>query len=293
MTTTAPVHATPARRPRVAAGSGYRMAGLLRAEWTKLVSVRSTLWSFALAAVLSVGLAALATAEVRAHWATMAPPQRLTFDPTGQSLVGVFFAQLVIGVLGVLVVTGEYSSGTIRATFAAAPNRLRVLVAKGAVFGAATLVLAEVLAFVSFFLGQALLTAPAHHDTLTTPGALRAVVGSGLYLCVLGLLAMALGVIIRHGAGAIGAFVGVLLVLPIIVQALPNSIGQPMRKFLPAMIGNHMIRVTHAIRLHGGHVVGAANPNGFFSPWVGFAILCAYAAGLLVIAGVLLVRRDA
>lgn len=289
--TTVPTPATSARQPRVTAAAGYRMAGLARSEWTKLTSLRSTLWSFGLAVLLSIGLAALATGEARARWFSMPPPARLTFDPTGQSLVGVFFAQLVIGVLGVLVVSGEYSSGTIRATFSAAPHRVRVLVAKGSVFAAATLLVSEVLAFASFFLGQALLTAPATHDTLATPGTLRAVIGSGLYLCVLGLLAMALGVIIRHGAGAIAAFVGLLLVLPIITQALPNSIGQSMRKFLPAMIGRQMIRVTHTAQLHAGAIV--SGPSGLFSPWVGFAILCAYTAGLLVVGGILLVRRDA
>lgn len=287
--TTAPMHATPARRPRVAAISGYRMTGLLRSEWTKLTSVRSTLWSYALVVVLALGLAAIATAETRAHWATMAPPEQLTFDPTSTSLIGVFFAQLVVGVLGVIVVSAEYSSGTIRATFSAAPRRPRVLVAKAAVFAAATLVMSEVVAFCSFFLGQALLTAPATHDTLATPGALRAVVGTGLYLCVLGLLGMALGVIIRHGAGAIGAFVGVLLVLPLIVAALPNSIGQSIRRFLPAVIGHRMITVTPPA-VHGAHFVSGTVG---FSPWVGFAILCGYTAGLLVVGGILLVRRDA
>ncbi|MGH9089000.1 MAG: ABC transporter permease subunit [Acidimicrobiales bacterium] len=289
--TTAPISAAPARRPTGVAAPRDRMSGLVRSEWTKLTSVRSTLWSYGIAAVLAVGLAALATAETKAHWATMAPPERLTFDPTSTSLVGVFFAQLVIGVLGVLVVSAEYSTGTIRATFSAAPGRLRVLAAKTAVFAVASLVVAEVLAFVSFFLGQALLTAPATHATLGQPGVLRAVVGGGLYLCVLGVIGLALGLMIRHGAGAIAAFVGVLLVLPIIVQALPSSIGQPIRRFLPAMIGNKMITVTRSFTApNGAHFVnGAAG----FAPWVGFAILCAYAVGLLIVGGILLVRRDA
>lgn len=289
--TTAPLSAAPARRPTGVASAHYRLSGLVRSEWTKLTSVRSTLWSYGLAAALAVGLAALSTAETRAHWSSMVPPERLTFDPTSTSLVGVFFAQLVIGVLGVLVVTGEYSTGTIRATFSAAPNRLRVLAAKTAVFAAASLVVSEVLAFASFFLGQALLTAPATHATLGQPGVLRAVVGSGLYLCVLGVVGVGLGVVIRHGAGAIAAFVGVLLVLPVVVAALPSSIGRPMRRYLPAMIGNKMITVTRSFTTpHGAHVVnGAAG----FPPWVGFAILCGYAVGLLVVGGLLLVRRDA
>lgn len=263
---------------RVPAGH-YRLSGLLRAEWTKLRTVRSTPWSYGLVAVLGVGLAILATAETRAHWSTLDLVQRATFDPTRTSLVGVFFGQLVVGVLGVLVVSAEYGTGTIRATFAAAPRRPLVLVAKAAVFGAVTLVVSEAVALVSFLVGQALLTSPATHATLGTAGAARAVFGSGLYLCLLGLVALALGTIVRHTAGAIGAFVAVLLVLPIIVGVLPSSIGNAMQRFLPAEIGRTMISLR--------------TPVHDFGPWPGLAVLAVYAVVLLAVAGALLVRRDA
>jgi ABC-2 type transport system permease protein len=196
----------------------YGISGLLRSEWTKLRTVRSTMWTLGVTVVVGIGISALATAETRAHWATMSPGNRLSFDPTSTSLTALLFCQLAIGVLGVLVMSAEYGTGTIRATFSAAPRRPLVLAAKAAVFGLVALVVAEVVAFASFLVGQALLSAPATHATLSTPGALRAVVGTGLYLGVIGLFALGLATIIRHTAGAISAFVGILLVLPIIVR---------------------------------------------------------------------------
>jgi ABC-2 type transport system permease protein len=258
----------------------YGISGLLKSEWTKLRTVRSTMWTLGVTVVVGIGISALATAETRAHWATMGPGQRASFDPTSTSLTALLFCQLAIGVLGVLVMSAEYGTGTIRATFSAAPRRPLVLAAKVIVFGVVTLVVAEIVAFASFLLGQALLTAPATHASLSTPGALRAVVGTGLYLGVIGLFALGLATIIRHTAGAISAFVGILLVLPIIIEALPNSLQFDMRRFLPLQIGGVMMSVTNG-------------PGHSFAPWTGFLVLCVYAAAVLVIGGVLLVRRDA
>lgn len=276
----------------------YSIADLVRSEWTKLRTVRSTMWSFAILVVLGVGVGVLATAETRSHWATTSP---LAFDPTRTSLIGVQIAQLVVGVLGVLVVTGEYSTGTIRATFSAAPRRPMVIVAKTAVFTVTALLVSEVVAFLSFFLGQAMLTPPAVHATLSTPGALRAVIGSGLYICFIGLLGLGLGLIVRHTAGAIGAFVGVLLIVPIVVSALPQSIINAVQRYEPLQIGKTMITVRtgqilgHGVRIVHGvhHIVQGASGPATFSPWAGFGILSAYAVALLVLGTVLLVRRDA
>jgi ABC-2 type transport system permease protein len=258
----------------------YNLIDLMRSEWTKLRTVRSTMWTLGIMVVVGVGISALATGEVRAHWATMPPPTRLSFNPTTVSLTPLFFAQLAIGVLGVLVMSAEYGTGTARATFAAAPRRTKVLLAKTVVFGAVALVVSEVTAFLSFFVGQAMLTAPASHATLSTPGALRAVVGTGLYLCAISLLALGLGAILRHTAAAISVFVGVLLVLPLIVHALPNSIQNDVTRFLPARIGTVMI------------TTASQAPPHAFSTWAGFVVLCAYALGALVIGGALLVSRD-
>jgi hypothetical protein len=257
----------------------YPFSGLLASEWTKLRTVRSTMWTLGVTIVLGIGLSALVTAETRAHWSTMAPGDRLTFDPAQTSLIGMAFGQFAIGILGVLVLSAEYGTGTIRATFAAAPRRPTVLAAKVVVFGGVSLLVSEVVAFISFFLGQALLTAPAVHTTIGSPGVLRAVAGSGLYLCVLGLLALGLAAIIRHTAGAISAFIGILLVLPLIVAALPNFLSDRIEKFLPAHIGQAMVSVRPRVDA--------------FAPWPGFLLLCGYAAAVLLIGGYLLARRDA
>ncbi len=257
----------------------YGLPGLLASEWTKVRSVRSTIWTLAVTVVLGIGLGAIATATTAARWSRMSLVSRLTFDPTRTSLTGLLFAQLAIGILGVLVVSAEYGTGTIRATFAATPRRPLVVVAKAVVFGVVALVVGEVVAFVAFFLGQSLLTGPVPHAALGDPGTLRAVVGGGLYLLVLGLLALGIATIVRHTAGAISAFVGVLLVLPIIVTALPSSIGNSIGKFLPANIGVVLLSVQPQ-----------ANS---FSPWAGFFLLCGYALAALVVGGVLVVRRDA
>ena len=257
----------------------YGLGGVLAAEWTKLRTVRSTLWTLGVTVVLGIGLGAVATATTAARWRTMSFVEHLTFDPARVSLTGILLAQLAVGILGVLVVSAEYGTGTIRATFAAVPRRPLVLVAKAAVFGTVALVVGEVVSFAAFLLGQALLTAPAPHTTLGAPGVTRAVVGAGLYLTVLGLLALGLAAIIRHTAGAISAFVGILLILPLIVAALPSSIGGPIGRYLPANIGVVLLSVRPQ--------------DGSFPAWGGLGILCGYAAAALVVGGVVLTRRDA
>jgi len=254
----------------------YRTSDLLRSEWTKIRSLRSTTWTLGVTVLLGIGISALATAETRAHWSST---QVSSFDPTATSLIGLFFGQLTIGVLGVLVMSGEYGSGTIRATFAAAPRRPLVLLAKTLVFGVVALVVAEIVAFASFLLGQALLSAPAFHATLSSPGALRAVAGGGLYLCLIGLFALGLATIIRHTAGSISAFLGILLLGPVVIRALPTSLANETEMFMPDHIG------AAVVSLHMGQET--------LPPWIGLLVLFGYAVVLLVIGGVLLVRRDA
>lgn len=256
----------------------YDLLGLVRSEWTKLRTVRSTMWTLGITIVVGIGVSALATAVTRSHWHSMSFGAQQSFDPIWTSLAGTLFSQLAIGVLGVLVMSAEYGTGTVRATFAAAPRRPQVLLAKIAVFGAVALVVSEVTAFLSFFVGQALLSAPATHATLATPGALRAVAGTGLYLCVISLFALGLATILRHTAGAISAYVGILLVIPIVVQALPSSIQNAVVRYLPLTIGANFAHAT-------------VTPQGF-APWTGLLVLCGYAVAALAIGAALLVARD-
>jgi len=262
----------------------YSLGGALRAEWTKLRSVRSTTWSLVATLVAILGIGILAASTEASHWAHASFEDEVTFDPTSVSLTGLLFGQLAIGVLGVLVMSAEYGTGTIRATLAAIPNRPLVLVAKAIVFAVVVLVVGETLSFAAFFIGQAILTGSAPHAALGQPGVLRAVAGGGLYLGALGLLALGLAAMVRHTAGAITTFVGILLILPLILAALPSFIRDAAGKYLPANIGAVMTSVRPSLR-------SAEFPS--FAPWTGLAILGGYAVAALVIGGWLFTRRDA
>ena len=254
----------------------YGLRGVLASEWTKLKSVRSTVWTLLVMALVGIGLGALITSAQASRWSTRSSAARMLFDPTRSSLTGLLFAQLAIGVLAVLVVSAEYSTGTIRATFGAAPRRPLVLVAKVAVFGAVALVVGQAVSFAAFLLGQHLLAGGnVPTASLSDPSVLRAVLSGGL-----GLLALGLATIIRHTAASISTFVGLLLILPIITDALPTSLDDDIGRFLPAEIGTVMLSAHY----HG------TDP---FGPWTGFALLCGYAVLALVVGGILLVRRDA
>jgi len=259
-----------------------RISSVFRSEWIKMRSVRSTMWTLVAMTVITVGIAVIATGSAAGHWSAMSLADRLAFDPTSESLLGLVFAELVIGVLGVLVMSAEFSTGTIRSTLAAIPNRPLVLASKAAVFAVVALVVGEVLSFGAFLVGQALLRSPVPHASLSQPGVLRAVAGGGLMIAVLGLFALGLAAIIRHTAGAIAAFVGVLLVLPALLQALPTSLANRISEYLPLQISGTMTSVHHSI-----------GQSPALSPWVGFAVVCAYAMAALVVGGVLMARRDA
>jgi ABC-2 type transport system permease protein len=270
----------------VAAPSGphYRPGGVLRAEWTKLRSVRSTAWTLVATIVATVGIGILATATEANNYLHGSSLDRLTFDPTNLSLTGLLVGQLALGILGILAISAEYGTGTIRASLAAVPNRRMFLAAKAAVFTLVALVVGEIVSFGAFFIGQASLNSAVPHAAIGQPGVLSAVVGGGLYVAVLGLIGLGLGSIIRHTAGAISAFVGVIFILPLITRALPASIGNVVDKFEPGSIGNALTTVNHVL---------PPGTTPAFSAWVGFAILCGYAVVLLGVGAALLVRRDA
>jgi ABC-2 type transport system permease protein len=263
----------------------YGPIELVKAEWTKLRTVRSTTRTLAVTIVAVIGIGAIATAVTAAHWKSGGFVGQVGFDPTQRSLAGLFLGQIAIGVLGVIAITAEYSTGTIRATLAATPSRPLVLACKAAVYGFVALVTSEIITFAAFLLGQQLLKGSAPYATLGEPGVLRAVVGAGLVLTVMGLFALGLGTIIRHTAGAISAYVAILLVVPLILQAFPTSVQHALLKYMPLLIAEHMATT-----------VGNSADFGdapLFTQWVGFGILCGYTAFLLIVGGFLFSRRDA
>ena len=210
---------------------GVTFARVLQSEWTKLWTLRSTLWSLLAAVVAMAGLGPAVAAVQMSRWSHLPLDDRLRFDSIDSGVGGYHGAQLAIGVLGVLVITGEYATGMIRSSLMAVPRRLPVLWAKLAVFAAVTFSLMLAAAVVSFFAVQAIVAQHHQQVTLGDPHALRAVIGTALFLTVLGVLAVGLGGLVRNTAGGIASVVGVLFVLPGIVGAAPGvdrRRGQPL-----------------------------------------------------------------
>ena len=207
--------------PRRPERGGYRFTDVARMEWIKLRTLRSTGWITLILAAGMLGLAVLVMSQ--ANYAKLSAADRASFDPTELAFVGLALGQLLVAVLGVLAITSEFSSGMIRATLAAAPRRPMVLAAKAAVLGVAGLAVGEVLAFAAFLAGQAALASPAPHATLAQPGVLRAVLMAGAYLCLMGLIGLGIGAIIRHTAGAIATVVGRRVRAPGDLPGLPGG----------------------------------------------------------------------
>jgi ABC-2 type transport system permease protein len=260
-----------------------RFAGLVRAEWTKIRSVRSTVWTLLLFVVITVGLTALLTVlVVHSQNGPRAAERdvRILADPVGFILgAGIGLGQLTICVLGVLVVTTEYSTGVIRASLLAVPKRLPMLLAKIGVFAGLMLVIAEIVSFGSFFVGSALLHSMAA-VSISDHNVTRSVVGAGLYLTVLGLFSLAIGALIRHTAGGIATVIGAVLVLPILTSLLPGSWGAHIDAYLPEQAGS---------KIFGDRPEVAQ----LLSAWQGFGVFCLWTLVLLVLAAWLLRRRDA
>jgi ABC-2 type transport system permease protein len=259
------------------AASRYGFRTVAQMEWQKLRTVRSTWYILAIFAAGMIGLAIVALGHQ--NYAQLSAADRASFDPTYDAFLGLVVGQLILGALGVLAITTEFSSGMIRATFAAAPRRPLVLAAKAAVLGAVTLAAGEICAFAAFFVGQATLKAPAPHAALGQPGVLRAVLMAGAYPALIALIGLGIGAIIRHTAGAICAMAGVVFVLPLLFSALSPSIQNAVMKFLPDTMRNSLIAVKPV-----AHVL---------SPALTFGLLCAYAMVALAAGAWALARDDA
>jgi ABC-2 type transport system permease protein len=250
----------------------------VRSEWTKLRSVRSTYWALIVAAVLGIGLGALISGISANHYATD-PTVHTNWNATDRSLRSLAIAQLAFAILGVMVVTGEYSTGMIRTSLAAVPKRGRLLAAKALVWTVVALVAGEVISFITFLVGQALISGKAPSATLASHDTLRAVIGAGLYLALLGLLGTAVGVLLRHAAAAIGTMVALLLVLPGIASALPSSWSNPIEQWWPTSAGQQV-----AVIVRDAHTLPA---------WTGLLVMAVFVAVVLTAAFVMLERRDA
>jgi ABC-2 type transport system permease protein len=258
---------------RARGGYGFRTVAAM--EWQKLRTIRSTWYIVAFFAVSMIGLAMIALSHE--GYPRMSAADRASFDPTHDCFIGLVLGQLLLGVLGVLAITSEFSCGMIRATFAAVPRRPLVLAVKAAVLGALTLTVGEIVAFAAFAAGQATLPPPAAHATLGQPGVLRAVLLAGAYPALIALIGLGIGALIRHTAGAICTLVGVLYVLPLLF--VTPSLQNASQNFLPHPMANSLTAVKPF-------------PDTL-PPGLVFALLCAYAVAALAAGSWALARRDA
>ena len=284
------------------------LAGTIGSEFTKLRSVRSTYWTIAALFVVSVGIAAIAGFAI-ANNIQNDPVNKAGMDATQASLIAFFeFGQLIIAVLGALTITSEYSTGMIRTSLTAMPRRGTVFAAKLIVFTTLTLIVSLITSFVSFFVAQAAMSGSGvsaslfHSVTIPlngnqngppssatfngtiviSPGTvLTAIIGCALFVTVVALIAFALGSIIRHTAGAITSAIGLMFVLPIIIQILPDTWRWDVMRFFPDAAGR-VLSVT--IGQHIQHL---------WSAWPQFGVTLVYAAVLLAIGGFLFRKRDA
>jgi ABC-type transport system involved in multi-copper enzyme maturation permease subunit len=252
---------------------------LMRAEWIKLRSLRSSKWTIVALIVTTVGLGALISFESASHFHTFSASDKRTWDPTNNSLAGTAFGELAVAVFGVLAITAEYASGTIRSSVAAAPRRTPLLVAKAIVYGGVALVIGEVISFASYFVGQSLNSGRAPVSHIADAGVLRAVAMTGGYLALVCLMALGIGLALRHTAGAIASMVALLLVLPGVFAALPSSIQNGVGKFMPEQIA--------------ANSTGAVLPEAhYFGPWTGMSLLVLYAALAMGVGAWSFMRRD-
>jgi len=268
------VEASATPQPSYRPLSGF--ADILRSEFCKLRSVRSTYWTLVAAVVFNVGLAAVEAIVLPGH---LSAHDKASLDAVRVSLGGIHLSQIAFGVLGVLVITSEYGTGMIRATLSAVPQRRLMLAAKAIVFAVIALIVGIVASFAAYFVFQAFLSGSSLRSSIGDPGVLRAVIGGGLYLAVLGLLGLGLGAIIRVSAGAISALFGLLFVPQILAELLPRSWQATITPYVPMEAGSQIFSAHHEA--------------GNLGAWSGFGVFCLYAAVALGVGFVLINRRDA
>jgi ABC-2 type transport system permease protein len=250
-----------------------------QSEWIKFRTVRSSIMGVAVTALLTIGLGVLITTLVRTHWTQLSPLRVATFDPVSSSLRGSLFAQFAVGVIGTLFITSEYTSGSIRTTLTAVPNRVRLVTGKCIVLVFSMLLLGELVCFAAFLIGQRIYLGVVPTASLDNGTVLRSVILAGLYLVLLSLFAFALGLIFRQSAAAISVFVSVLLIVPIIGLFFPQSWQNDFMRFEPSELGLSM--------------QSPFAPSNTFGAWSATFVLLAYVAGTMAIALTLFQRRDA
>ncbi len=251
---------------------------VITSEWTKFRSLRSSLITLLVGVVLTVGLGALICGVVAAQWDSARPGEHASFHAVDTSLTGVGIAQLALGVLGVLLLSGEYATGMIRASLTAVPKRLTLFWAKLAVFAGVVGAVSVAASFAAFFAGQSFLSSKHVNVSITSPDALRMVAGAGIYMTLIGIIGMALAGLLRNTAAGISTLVAMIFVIPPIMYLLPSSVADRIGPYLPSNAGQAFW--THQTGVH-------------LSAPAGFAVLCAWAAVAVAAAAFRMKRADA
>ncbi|MBT2384364.1 ABC transporter permease [Streptomyces sp. ISL-11] len=250
---------------------------VLRSEWTKIKSVRSTVWTLGIAVVVTIALGALISAFTKSNFDELSARERITFDPTFTSFAGMELGQLAMIVFGVLVVSNEYSTGMIRTSLAAVPQRGILLFCKLAVATLLVLVIGMITSFAAFFVGQAML---GHHKaSIGDPGVLRAVIGGGLYMTLIAVFSMGVATMLRSPMLSLGILMPFFFIISSILGAV--SATKKVGQYLPDQAGHKIMQVV------------TADDDAPYGPWGGFAIMAAWTVAALIGAYVLLKRRDA
>ncbi|MFG2907506.1 ABC transporter permease [Kitasatospora sp. NPDC048286] len=282
MSTIAP-SPTPAPGGVRPARPAYRVTPLrvLRSEWAKLWSLRSTWITLGLALLFLVAFGLIAAYQFKSRMTSGRPMDRdfAGASALSLSLFGTNFAQLALGILGVLVAAGEYSTGMIRSTLAAVPRRLPVLWSKAAVYGLIALVLGTVGVFAVFGADSGVLSGTRVAMTFSDAGVVRGLLGAGLYLALVGVIGVALGALLRSVAGGIAVLVATLMLIPGLTSLLPSSWQSHLSPYLPSHAGEAMFALHH--------------DSTTLSPTAGLAVFLGWTVLALGAAAVRLVRTDA
>lgn len=260
-------------------GKKATFANVLASEWTKLLTVRSTFWTLLAGAIVVVGFSALWALAFTSSYDQLSASDRASLAPTSPMQIAFYFGEVIFGVLGVLVITAEYSTGMIRTALTAMPRRARYLGAKAAVLGLVVLVAGVVVSFASFFVSQLILAGKDLDGSLGDPGVLRSVIGGGVWLALIAVMALGIGTLLRHTAGSVVTVFVVLFVLGIVGGFLPGRWGDTVNKLLPSNAG--------------GAILSPRKEAGQLGPWEGLGLFALYTLIVLAVALVLFERRDA
>jgi ABC-type transport system involved in multi-copper enzyme maturation permease subunit len=255
------------------------MARILHSEWTKIRTIRSTMWTILATIAIGIGMGPVISYGLAVSYLGSSASDRASFDPVSSALQSHFVAQLAIGVLGVMTITNEYATKMIDTSLTSVPRRGRLLAAKILIFTIVAVIVSELIAFPVYFVGEAVLSAKGvPHEAITDPSALRAVIGYGLYMAMVGLFGVALGVLLRTTAGALSALSAVVFVIPVLSGALPKAVQDVIRPWWPSAAGTR-IMTTHV------------DPD-LLGPWGGFGVLCLFVALVMAAAFAAFRLRD-